>query len=415
MSLSSELEARGFIHQHTAESLSDILDGPPRVVYHGFDPSADSIHAGNFVQWILLRHLVLAGHKVVLLVGGGTGMIGDPKPNAERALVSQKEIDSRVRKMEQQAKQLFGGVKIDMVNNYHWLKDVKLLDFLRDIGKLFTVNELIKKDAIATRLASENGLSYTEFAYPLLQGYDYLMLYRKKNCTLQTGGSDQWGNMVAGVDLIRRLENAEAHVVTTPIIVDKTTGKKFGKSEGNAIWLSPEKTSPYHFYQFWLNVADENVVDYLKLFTFLSLEEIDKLEQKMQTDPGARITQHTLANEVTTLVHGEKVTAAVTKTTEVLFGTTVLTDLPKEDLKVLERHAPLCEVLINDKIINVLVKSGLASSKREARTFIEGGAITLNSEKIVAVEDTIGSHVTSPNLVLLQRGKKQRALLQVRK
>lgn len=412
MSLSLELEKRGFVHQITAETLAEIVDGEKRVIYHGFDPSADSIHAGNFVQWMLLKHLAKHGHKIVLLVGGATGRIGDPKPDSERPLVSEEEINHRVGKMKAQAERLLGDT-VDLVNNYDWFQNVKFIDFLRDVGKHFTVNELIKKDAIATRLASDTGLSYTEFAYPLMQGYDYLVLFREKNCTLQTGGSDQWGNMVAGVDLIRRVEKGSAHVLTTPLIIDKTTGKKFGKSEGNAIWLDAEKTSPYAFYQFWLNVTDDNVIDYLKLFTLLSLEEIAFIETEHAAAPHERKAQKMLAEKVTEIVHGLDVAESAKQVSDILFGEGDVSGLPETGKKLLLETAPTYKVAIGDALTDVLVEGGLASSKREARTFIESGAITLASEKVAAVEATIEAGCFTNGIALLRRGKKQYVVLEM--
>lgn len=409
MKLHEELTARGFVNQYTAEKLEDITDAEKRVVYHGFDPSADSIHAGNFVQWVLLRHLVNHGHTVVLLIGGATGRIGDPKPDSERPLTDEGEVNRRVEKMKAQA-QLLLGDSVELVNNYDWFKDIKLIDFLRDIGKHFTVNELIKKDAIATRLQSEVGLSYTEFAYPLIQGFDYLTLYRDKNCTLQTGGSDQWGNMVAGVDLVRRVEKAEAHVLTTPIIIDKATGKKFGKSEGNAVWLDPEKTSPYQFYQFWLNVSDESVIDYLKLFTFVSLDDIGDIEREHQVDPGKRAAQKRLAIEVTTLVHGAAAAAAAAEVSEVLFGGGAIGLVSEAARAMILETAPVSESTVGSLLVDMIVEAGLATSKREARTFMESGAISLDGEKVTDVDTTI----TETPYQLLKRGKKQLCVLVVK-
>jgi tyrosyl-tRNA synthetase len=410
MKLSELLQARGFVHQFTADTLSEIVDKEKRVVYHGFDPSADSIHAGNFVQWMLLRHLADHGHKVVLLVGGATGRIGDPKPDSERPMVDEEEINRRVSKMKAQAELLLGGT-IELVNNYDWFENIKFIDFLRDIGKHFTVNELIKKDAIATRLQSEVGLSYTEFAYPLLQGFDYLTLYRDKNCTLQTGGSDQWGNMVAGVDLIRRVERAEAHVLTTPIIVDKATGKKFGKSEGNAVWLDPEKTTPYEFYQFWLNVSDESAIDYLKLFTFLPLKDISEIEKDFEMNPGARAAQKKLAFEVSVLVHGIKAAEAALEVSELLFGGGSVAGISAEARAILITSAPTKEVSVGDNMVDVLVVSELATSKREARTFIESNAVSLQEEKCTDIELQLQESHFSDGLALLRRGKKQLCVL----
>jgi len=410
MKLSELLEARGFIHQYTAQTLAEIVDKEKRVVYHGFDPSADSIHAGNFVQWMLLRHLANHGHKVVLLVGGATGRIGDPKPDSERPMIDEEEINRRVEKMKAQAELLLGGT-VELVNNYDWFKDIKFIDFLRDVGKFFTVNELIKKDAIATRLQSEVGLSYTEFAYPLVQGFDYLTLYRDKNCTLQTGGSDQWGNMVAGVDLIRRAEQAQVHVVTTPIIVDKATGKKFGKSEGNAVWLDPEKTSPYDFYQFWLNASDESAIDYLKLFTFLSLEEIVEIEKDFEMNPGARAAQKELAYQVTTLVHGTQAAEAAKEVSELLFGSGSVEQISASAREILLATAPSETVVVGTSLVEVLVSTGLATSKREARTFMESNAISLQEEKYNDTDLVLLEEHFTDGLALLRRGKKQLCVL----
>ncbi len=412
MMLSEELQKRGFVHQYTADKLSDILDTKKRFVYHGFDPSADSIHAGNFVQWMLLKHLAKHGHTIVLLVGGATGRIGDPKPDSERPLIDEEEINRRVLKMKAQAEHLLGDT-VELVNNYDWFKEIKFIDFLRDVGKHFTVNELIKKDAIATRLSSETGLSYTEFAYPLVQGYDYLVLYRNKNCTLQTGGSDQWGNMITGVDMIRKIEKAEAHVLTTPLIIDKTTGKKFGKSEGNAVWLDPEKTSPYHFYQFWLNVADENVIDYLKLFTMLSLDELTEIEHVHMAAPHERRAQNILAKEVTTIVHGEEVTRLVSVVSEILFGEGEISLLDVKGKTILLENAPSYKVSRGASVLDVLVETSLATSKREARTFIESGAVLLAGQKITETEACIQEMSFTNGVALLKRGKKNYVVLEL--
>jgi tyrosyl-tRNA synthetase len=412
MNLSEELQTRGFINQFSAESLSLILDKEKRVIYHGIDPSADSAHAGNFVIWMLLRHLINDGHKVVFLVGGGTGMIGDPKPDAERTLRVSEDVKNNVDKLKIQAEKLLNNNSVEFVNNYDWLSQLGLIPFLRDIGKHFTVNELIKKEAISKRLSSETGLSYTEFAYPLLQAYDYLKLYRDKNCTLQVGGSDQWGNMIAGVELVRKVERESVHVITVPLIVDKVTGKKFGKSEGNAVWLDAEKTSPYAFYQFWFNVDDESVIDYLKLFTLLPLGEISEIEKNTTDNPGKREAQKILAKEVTSLVHGEGVCEQVEKVTTTLFGETLVKDLSSEEIEVLKENAPLSSVADNTPLVDVLVESGLASSKREARTFVEGGAVLVQGEKVVDVGYVLTKQADG-GLVYLKRGKKSISLVEL--
>lgn len=411
MKLSEMLTARGFVQQFSADSLEEILDGEPRVIYHGIDPSADSAHAGNFVVWMLLKHLSDAGHKVVFLVGGGTGMIGDPKPDVERPLVAQEEIARRVEKIKAQAERLLGG-ETTFVNNYEWLGSLGLLPFLRDIGKHFTVNELMKKEAISARLGSETGLSYTEFAYPLLQAYDFLMLYRTHGATVQVGGSDQWGNIVAGVDLIRRTERAVAYAVTVPLIIDKTTGKKFGKSEGNAVWLDAQKTSPFAFYQFWLNTADENVVDYLRLFTTLPLETIATLEAQMAAGGADRAAQRALAKAVTEFVHGADVCAKVAQASEWLFGGEPLSAFTVEQQALLLEVAPITTVSANTALVDVLVTAGLAQSKREARTFIEEGAVSVGQEKVRTVEAVVMREELG-SVFRLQRGKRHVALIRI--
>lgn len=412
MSLAHELKQRGFIHQFSAESLEEIVDGQKRIIYHGIDPTADSAHAGNFVNWMLLRHFVAAGHKVIFLVGGGTGMIGDPKPDVERTLSSVEDVALRVAKIKAQAERIFGGKDILFVNNADWLASLNLIEFLRDIGKHFTVNELVKKEAIAQRIAGENGISYTEFAYPLLQAYDYLTLNRLHGCDLQVGGSDQWGNMVAGIDLIRRMEQKQVHVVTIPLIVDKATGKKFGKSEGNAIWLDAEKTTPYQFFQFWLNISDESVIDYLKLFTDLSLSEIADIERTMIANPGGRAAQKTLAYAVTTIVHGEGNAQSASSVSELLFGDKQISELSDEEQEVLLNNAPVTPVEVGEALVDVLVKSSLATSKREARTFIESGAISINDVRISDTEISLEENLFNGSLALLRRGKKQVTVLQ---
>lgn len=411
MSLSQELQQRGFINQFSGESLEAILDDGSRIVYHGIDPTADSAHAGNFVNWMLLRHLANAGHKIVFLVGGGTGMIGDPKNDVERPTADQEEVAGNVEKIKKQAEQLFSGFPVQFVNNADWLAKLNLIEFLRDTGKNFTINELLKKEAIASRLRSENGISYTEFAYPLLQAYDYLVLHREYGCDLQVGGSDQWGNMVAGTDLIRRKEGAIAHVVTVPLIVDKTTGKKFGKSEGNAVWLDPEKTSPYDFYQFWFNTADENVLDYLRLYTFLPLTEINQIEQDFEKNPGSRSAQKTLAYEVTKIVHGVKEAQLIKEVSEVFFGQETLVEVTEEQKKLIVENAPTYAVKGGEELVAILVSAELAASKREARTFIESGAISLNGEVVKDVGATINEDLFKNGLLPVRRGKKKYCVL----
>ena len=410
MRLSEELQQRGFIQQHTGETLSEVVDGTDRTVYLGIDPTAESAHIGNLVTWLLLRHLSKAGHKVIFLVGGGTGMIGDPKPDVERPLMPPEEVEARAEKLALQARKVLGSDDITFVNNHKWLATLNLIDFLRDIGKHFTVGELIKKDAISARLEGETGLSYTEFAYPLLQAYDYLQLHQQYQCDLQVGGSDQWGNIVAGVDLIRRKEGTTVHAITVPLVLDKATGKKFGKSEGNAIWLDESLTSPYQFYQFWLNVSDESVIDFLKLYTLLDLEEVEAIATEFEMNPGGRSAQRTLAREVTKLVHPDAL-ESVERVSNTLFGESDLDDLTKEELEMLRENAPFSTVRDGTALVDVLVESGLATSKREARTFIESGAISLNGSK--RTEEMNLKKDELPRYNLLKRGKRHMTVVEI--
>ncbi len=412
MKLSEELQARGYIAQCTSDNLSEIFDEEKRVIYHGIDPTADSAHAGNFVIWMLLKHLVNHGHQIVFLIGGGTGMIGDPKPDAERELSPREVIVGRVEKIKKQASDFFGQTKVTFVDNHDWLGDLSLITFLRDIGKHFTVGELLKKEAIARRLQSEVGLSYTEFAYPLLQAYDYLELYQKSNVTVQVGGSDQWGNVVAGVDLVRRKTQTTVYGLTVPLIIDKTTGKKFGKSEGNAVWLDATKTAPYAFYQFWLNTSDESVGEYLKLFSLLSLEEISHLAEAVATKPQERLAQKTLAAEVTKLVHGVEASDQVKRVTELLFGNESITALTEVDRQFLLVNAPQQNFAPGTELIKALVAAGLASSKREAKTFVTEGAVTINGTKILEVDSCLD--YDAQTILQVKRGKKNIALFLIK-
>lgn len=407
MDTASRLQARGLVNQFTAEKLEDIVN-EPRTVYLGVDPSSDSMTVGNLVALMALRNLRDAGHTVIFLAGGGTGMIGDPKPDSERQLLPRETIVSNVAKLKAQAERILNISDLTVVDNYDWLGKIGYIEFLRDVGKFFTVNALVKKDAIASRMESEDGITYTEFSYPLLQGYDYLHLYRTHGCTLQIGGSDQWGNIVSGVELIRRKEEGVAHALTFPLVIDKATGKKFGKSEGNAVWLDAAKTSPFAFYQFWFNQSDESVGDFLKLYTLLELDAIDALLQKHEENKSARTAQRALAYEVTTIVHGKAAADAATTTQEVLFGTAALSEVTTEGVAWLLQNAPSARVAVGALLVDVLIDAQLAASKREAREFIEGGAVTLGGVKITDVAYTIADNDFEQNgLQLLKRGKQK--------
>jgi tyrosyl-tRNA synthetase len=413
MTLSEELQERGFIYQTSSNDVSEILDTNKRTVYLGIDPTADSIHVGNLVPYMLLNRLMKAGHEVILLMGGGTALIGDPGgKNEERPFVDVEIVKKQAEKMEAGIRKFVSG-DVRFVNNYSWLSKLSMIEYLRDVGKHFTVNAMIKKDIVANRLTDDNSISYTEFSYSLLQGYDYYHLHKEMGCDLQIGGSDQWSNIIAGVDYIRKTTGDKVYALTMPLVTDKATGKKFGKSEGNAIWLDADKTSPYDFYQFWLNTSDENVIEYLKLFTFLSLEEIAGLEQDFAENPGLRNAQKRLATEVTTFVHGEDVTQELVRVSNALFGGIPITELSKEEVSIIKQNAPIISIVEGDSLVEVLVKSGLATSNREARTFIEGGAVQINGKKVESVDAEITKEVFG-ELLLLKRGKKSLSLVEVK-
>ena len=410
MKLSEELQARGFIYQVSTDDIGSLLDGEKRTVYLGIDPTASSIHVGNLVPYMLLNHLQKNGHKVILLMGGGTALIGDPGGKSEERPFAGSEV------VAAQAKDMEAGIRrfvaegVEFVNNYDWLSKLSMIEFLRDTGKHFTVNAMIKKDIVANRLTEDNSISYTEFSYSLLQAYDFFHLHNEFGCDVQIGGSDQWSNIIAGVDYIRRRTGDEVFALTMPLVVDKATGKKFGKSEGNAIWLNPEKTSPYQFYQFWLNTSDESVIDYLKIFTFLSLEEISEIEMEFAANPGARLAQKRLAHEVTAFVHGLDVCVSVERASEALFGSVPFSELTVGEVDMVKESAPSISIKDGLLVVDVLVAANLASSKREARTFIESGAVQINGLKIEDVERAVTKEVDGEN-VLLRRGKKQYAVV----
>ena len=381
MKLSEELQWRGFVNQTTYDDLSQ-LDQAPISFYWGVDPSADSMTIGNFAAAMMVRHFIDHGHKAFLLVGGATGMIGDPDGKKdERNLKTLDEIAKNKAGIAEQYKTAFAGKDFAIVDNYDWFKNMNYLDFLREIGKNVPMSQMLGRDFVKSRLGDDgSGISYAEFSYSLIQGYDFLHLYREHGVTLQVCGADQWGNSIAGVDLIRRIEGGEAHVYSTPLVINKATGVKFGKSEGGAVWLDPKKTSVYKFYQFWLNVDDEGVIDYAKIYTLLTKEQIEELAAKQQANPSAREAQKTLAREVTALVHGKERLESVERVTEVLFGKKDVRELNGDDLDALAGEIPT--VGRGKTAIEVLVESGNAASNGEARRLIAGGAVSVNGEKL---------------------------------
>ena len=383
MTLSEELTWRGFVNQTTYPDIK-ALDQGPISFYWGVDPSADSMTIGNLAAAMMVYHFIKAGHKAFLLVGGATGMIGDPDGKKdERSLLTLDDIARNKAAIAEQYKTVFSGQSFEIVDNYDWFKDVGYLDFLRNVGKYVPLSNMLGREFVQSRIGEGgSGISYAEFSYSLIQGYDFLTLYRNHGVTLQVCGADQWGNSIAGVDMIRRIEGAEAHIYSTPLVINKSTGKKFGKTEDGAIWLDPNKTSAYKFYQFWLNADDEGVVDYAKIYTLLDQEAVSRMAEQVASNPGAREAQKTLAREVTKIVHGEARTEAVEKVTAVLFGGANFSDLSGDEIDLLAGEIPV--ITLGKTVVDALVSSGVATSNGEARRLIEGGAISLNGEKISA-------------------------------
>lgn len=381
MSLSEELTWRGFVNQTTYEDITAI-DGDPITFYWGVDPSADSMTVGNFAMAMMVRHFIDHGHRAVLLVGGATGMIGDPDGKKdERSLKTLDEIAANKSAIAAQYQQVFAGKDFEIVDNYDWFKDMNYLSFLRDVGKYVPLSQMLGRDFVQSRLGEDgSGISYAEFSYSLIQGYDFLHLYKNKNVTLQIAGADQWGNSIAGVDLIRRIAGGEANVWTGPLVVNKATGVKFGKSEGGAVWLDSAKTSVYKFYQFWLNVDDEGALEYTKIFTLLSREQVGELAAQQQANPGARDAQKALAYEVTKLVHGEQAAESARKVTAVLFGGSDFAELSDDDIELLATEIPTA--FVGSSVVDLLADSGLAASKGEARRLMLGGAVSVNGQKL---------------------------------
>ncbi|SDK14758.1 tyrosine--tRNA ligase [Streptococcus gallolyticus] len=412
MNIFEELKERGLVFQTTdEEALVKALTEGQVSYYTGYDPTADSLHLGHLVAILTSRRLQLAGHKPYALVGGATGLIGDPSfKDAERSLQTKETVDGWVTKIQNQLSRFLdfenGDNKAVMVNNYDWFGNVSFIDFLRDVGKYFTVNAMMSKESVKKRI--ETGISYTEFAYQIMQGYDFYELNDKYNVTLQIGGSDQWGNMTAGTELLRRKADKTGHVMTVPLITD-STGKKFGKSEGNAVWLDADKTSPYEMYQFWLNVMDDDAVRFLKIFTFLSLEEIAEIEKEFNAARHERLAQKILAREVVTLVHGEEAYKQALKITEQLFAGNIKS-LSAKELKQGLNNVPNYAIQADDNrnIVEVLVAAKISPSKRQAREDVQNGAIYINGERIQDLDYTLSDDDKIDNeLTVIRRGKKK--------
>ncbi|ALC24011.1 tyrosine--tRNA ligase [Streptomyces pristinaespiralis] len=413
-----ELKWRGLMAQSTdEEALRKALADGPVTFYCGFDPTAASLHVGHLVQVLTIRRLQQAGHRPLALVGGATGQIGDPRPTAERTLNDPETIAQWVDRLRSQIEPYLsfeGDNAAVMVNNLDWTAGMSAIEFLRDIGKHFRVNKMLTKDSVARRLESEQGISYTEFSYQLLQGMDFLELYRRHGCTMQQGGSDQWGNLTAGLDLIHRLEpDAEVHALATPLMT-KADGTKFGKSETGTLWLDPEMTTPYAFYQFWLNTDDRDISRYMRVLSFKSREELEELEKQTEERPQARAAQRALAEELTTLVHGADQCAAVINASRALFGQGELADLDEATLRAALAELPHARVGELLPVVDLFTEVGLAPSKSAARRTVKEGGAYVNNVKVTA-EDAV---VTADELLhgrwlVLRRGKKNLAAVEV--
>jgi tyrosyl-tRNA synthetase len=404
-----EIVWRGLVHVSTnEEELKKLLAGDPITYYCGFDPTAPSLHLGNLVQLLLMRRLQLAGHKPLGLVGGSTGLIGDPRPTAERTLNTPEVVRDWVGRLQAQVSRVLsfeGDNAARLVNNLDWTAPLSAIGFLRDIGKHFRVGTMLKKDAVSARLNSDAGISYTEFSYQILQALDFRELYREYGCILQTGGSDQWGNLIGGTDLIRRSESATAHAIGTPLITN-SDGTKFGKSEGNAIWLDPELTSPYALYQFWLNTDDSDVIARLKIFTFLDRARIEQLEELVATEPFRREAQRTLAYEVTAFVHGVDATESAIAASAALFGQGELSALDAGTVTAATAELPSAVVTTTTSIAQALVDTGLTKGLGESRRAIAQGGVYLNNATVTDEQADFTGAALASGHAILRRGKK---------
>ena len=401
MKLYDELKWRGLIKDVTSPELEEKLNNGGMTFYIGTDPTADSMHIGHLSSFLISKRLKDAGHNPILLVGGATGQIGDPRPTTERAMITKEEVAHNFECLKKQAEDIFG---FEVVNNLDWIKDINVIDFLRDYGKFFNINYMLDKDIIRRRL--DSGITFTEFSYMLLQSLDFLHLHETRGVDLQVAGSDQWGNITAGVDLIRKKTGDEVYAFTMPLVTTKD-GKKFGKSEGNALWLDKNKTSSYELYQYLVNVEDEMVIDYLKIFTFLSKEEIEEIERQHKERPEDRLAHKTLAREIITFIHGEEEYNKAIKISEALFSGDVKS-LKLDEILIGFKDIPSFEIKEDVSLIDMLVNNSVCSSKREAREFISSGAITINGDKMSDENMIITSDLAIEGKVLvIRRGKKK--------
>ena len=400
MNIYEDLVWRGLIKDSSSPKIEELLTKEKVTFYIGTDPTGDSLHIGHYSSFLISKRLKQAGHNPILLVGGGTGLIGDPRPSAERAMISKEEVLHNFNCLKKQAEDIFG---FEVVNNYDWIKDINVLDFLRDYGKYFNVNYMLNKDIVARRL--DEGITYTEFSYMILQALDFMHLYETRNCIMQVAGQDQWGNITAGIELIRKKLGKEAYAFTMPLVT-KADGTKFGKSEGKAIWLDKNKTSSYELYQFLLNSEDSKVIDYLKTLTFLSREEIEDLEEKVKTQPHLREAQKALAKAVVIDLHGEEEYNKALKITNAFFKGNIK-DLNSDELEDALKGFESIQIEDNLNLVDAVVQAKIASSKREAREWIKQGSISVNGEKVTDGEFIVSSeHSITSNKTVVKRGKK---------
>lgn len=403
MTFFEELQWRGLVKDVAGEDIADKLNNEKITFYWGTDPTADSLHLGHYSSLVTAKRLARAGHHPILLVGGSTGLIGDPRPTAEREIISHETLEKNLAGIKSQVDRIFEG-KAEIVNNYDWTKDYTFLEFLRDIGKYINVNYMLSKEIISRRL--DTGITFAEFSYTLLQGYDFLWLYRNKNCILQAEGADQWGNITTGLELIRKIEGKEAYGFTMPLVLDKY-GNKFGKSAGNALWLDLNKTSSYELYQYLVNVDDSMVVDYLKIFTFLSKDQIEELEAKNKEKPELREAHKALAREIITDLHGAAEFEKAVNISNSLFSGNVKS-LSLKDIEIGFKDVPTATISEGEKLIDVLVNNKIASSKREAREFLAAGSITLNGEKFMDENMPVTRQLAiEGKVIVLRRVKKK--------
>lgn len=403
MTLFEELKWRGLIKDTAGEDLEKIINGCDATFYWGTDPTADSLHIGHYSSLVTAKRLAKAGHHPILLIGGATGLIGDPRPTAEREIISKETLNKNLEGIKKQVSDVFGG-NVTIVNNYDWIKEFDFIDFLREVGKYINVNYMLSKDIIERRL--ETGITFAEFAYTLIQGYDFLHLYESKNCVMQVEGSDQWGNITTGLELIKKKLGKDAYAFTMPLILD-SNGNKFGKSEGNALWLDKNKTSSYALYQYLINSSDEKVEEYLKVFTFLSKEEIEDVMKRHNEKKEERIAQKTLAKEFITDLHGKEEYEKAVKISEALFSGKVK-ELSKEEILIGFKDVPSFAVEEGTKLIDMLIDNGICSSKREAREFLNAGSISINDEKVSDENLEMNkSMAIGDEVIVIKRGKKK--------